>query len=156
LALLVGCGGGAPQQVQAYRIKIESAAEILAGQASACLNQIRSYGAVAEYAKVTDLSFEEAAREMQTGQTQQNLSTMRDMKARIDGLMDGLREPPKAYAEALPLLEELYAAYGEIHELALEPSGHMEKLAETISAMEAGLQATAAALNQELAAAALK
>jgi hypothetical protein len=155
LALLNGCGGSTQQQEQAYQIKIESVAEIVAGQATACLSQIRSYWAVAEYARVSDLSFEDAAREMQTGQTQQNLNTMRDMKARIDGLMDGLREPPEAYAEAFPLLEELYSAYVEAHEFALEPSGDMGKLAETISALEADLQEKAAALNQELAAAAL-
>jgi len=150
-ALLTGCGGGA-QQTQAYQIRIESAAEIVAGQASACLNQIRSYWAVAEYAKASDMSFEEAAKEMQTGQTQQNLRTMEEMKARIDGLLEGLHDPPDEFAGALPLLEELYASYVDIHGFALKPSGDMGKLAETIAAMEDELFAKRAALDSALAA----
>ena len=77
LILLAGCGGG-KQRTEAYQLRIESAAELVAGQASACLTQIRSYWAVAEYAKASDMSFEEAAREMQTGQTRQNLRMMED------------------------------------------------------------------------------
>lgn len=156
LALLGGCGGGGPQQAQAYQIRFESAGEIIAGQASACLNQIRSYWAVAEYAKAADMDFEEAAREMQTGQTRQNLRTMEEMKAKIDGLMEGLSEPPKEFTEILPLLEELYASYVDIHGFALEPSGDMGKLAESISALEEDLFDKKASLDRELAIAVLR
>ncbi len=155
LALLVGCGGGA-QQTQSYQIRIESSAELVAGQASACLNQIRSYWAIAEYAKVSELSFEEAAKEMQTGQTRRNLRTMEEMKARIDGLMERLSEPPEEFTEALPLMEELYASYVKIHEFALKPSGDMGKLAESISALEEDLFEIKAALDRELAIAVLR
>ena len=154
-AILVGCGGGA-QQTQTYQIRIESAAEIVAGQASACLNQIRSYWAVAEYAKASEMSFEEAAKEMQTGQTRRNLRTMEEMKARIDGLLEGLHDPPDEFADALPLMEELYTSYLDIHGFALKPSGDMGKLAETIEAMEADLFGKKAALDRELAAAVMR
>jgi hypothetical protein len=151
LGLTAGCGGG-PQQTRAYQVRIESAGELVAGQASACLSQIRSYWAVAEYAKAADMDFDSAAREMQTGQTRENLRTMGEMKARIDGLMEGLQEPPEEFADALPLLEDLYAAYVKIHEFALKPTGDMGKLAETIAAMEGDLFEKKAALDRSLAA----
>jgi len=152
LGLMAGCGGGT-QQTRAYQIKIESVGEVVAQQASACLSQIRSYWAVAEYAKAAEMDFEAAAKEMQTGQTQQNLRTMEEMKGRIDGLLEGLRDPPEEFAEALSLLEDLYSAYVNIHEFALKPTGDMGKLAETIAAMEEDLFEKKAALDRVLSAA---
>lgn len=151
LGFMAACGGG-PRQTRAYQVRIESAGELVAGQATACLNQIRSYWAVAEYAKAAEMDFESAAKEMQTGQTRENLRTMGEMKARIDGLMEGLREPPEEFVDALPLLDDLYAVYVDIHEFALKPSGDMGKLAETIAAMEDDLFQKKAILDRALAA----
>jgi hypothetical protein len=89
LGLLAFCSGG-PQQTRAYQVRIESAGELLTGQASACLSQIRAYWAVAEYAKAAEMDFESAAKEMNTGQTRENLRTMGEMKARLDRVLSAV------------------------------------------------------------------
>ena len=89
MGLLVFCGGGL-QQKRAYQVGSSPQGNFFTGQASACLSQIRSYWAVAEYAKAVEMDFESAAKEMNTGQTRENLRTMEEMKATLDSVLSAV------------------------------------------------------------------
>jgi hypothetical protein len=136
--VLAACGSGG-QNIQAYKIKIERAGEIVVGQAQGCLSQIRAYWAVAEYARVSNMDFATAAREMGGGQTAENLQMMREAKIQIDQLLEGMSEPPEPFEEAFARLEDLYTAYMRIHDFALKPPADMQDLNEQITEMQSGL-----------------
>ena len=136
--VLAACGSGG-QNIQAYKIKIERAGEIVVGQAQGCLSQIRAYWAVAEYARVSDMDFAEAARQMGSGQTSENLQMMREAKVQIDQLLEGMSEPPDSYQEAFTRFQNLYTAYVRIHDFALKPPADMQDLNEQITEMQSDL-----------------
>ncbi len=136
--MLASCGRG-EQDIAVYKIKIERAGEIVLGQAQGCLSQIRSYWAVAEYARVSNMDFAAAVREMGGDQTAVSLQMMRDAKVQIDRLLEGMSEPPEPYEEAFARLEDLYTAYVLIHDFAIKPPADMQELNEQITEMQSDL-----------------
>jgi hypothetical protein len=138
--LLTGCGGGGgAQEKLAYQLRLETAGELAAKQAMACLSQMRSYWAIAEYAKASEIDFATAARQMQDSQTRANISMMRSMKSDLDGRLEGLSEPPPEFEEAFPKLEALYAVYTEIHTFVTDPPDDMSNLDQTIREFQESL-----------------
>ncbi len=138
VGVLFACGSGG-QDIQAYKVKIERSGEIVVGQAQGCLSQIRSYWAIAEYARVSNMDFATAAREMGGGQTSQNLQMMREAKVQIDQLLEGMSDPPEVYQDAYARLQDLYKAYVRIHVFALKPPADMQDLNEHITEMQSDL-----------------
>lgn len=147
------CGGSSKSKNEVlYSLKLEKTAEIIASQAHACSSQLRSYWAIWEYAKVSEIDFETAAQQMQGGQTSQNLSMMQENKAQIDRLLADLESPPENYAEAFQKLQELYAAYVQMHSQALKPSGDWENLEQRIRTVEDNVFMKKSELDAKLAA----
>ena len=147
LSIISGCAGSSSQE-EIYRMKIETAGEVVAGQASAGLNMIRSYWTIAEYAKAAGTDYATAAKEMETPQTRETLRMMEQNKSEIDRMLDGLQDPPQRYVEALVLLEELYDAYLSIHEFALDPPADaLQDLSQAINNLEGRLQERKAAFD---------
>jgi hypothetical protein len=152
LLTCVFCGGPSKAKDEAiYSFKLQKTSEIIVSQAHACASQLRSYWAVWEYAKASEIDFETAAKQMQGGQRQQNLAMMRENKAEIDRMMTDLKTHPDEFAEAYQKLEELYAAYMEMHKQALEPSGDWENLGNKIGEMEDNVQLKKSELDAKLA-----
>jgi len=147
------CGGSSRAKDEAlYGFKLEKTAGIISSQAHACSSQLRSYWAIWEYAKVSEIDFETAAQQMQGGQASQNLSMMKENKAQIDRLLADLESPPEKYAEAFQKLQKLYAAYLEIHSQALKPSRDWENLEKRIRTMEDNVLARQSELDAQLTA----
>ncbi len=149
-ALAWGCGGSGTQE-EIYRMKIETAGEVVARQAAAGINMIRSYWTIAEYAKAAGTDYATAAKEMATSQTEETLRMMEQNKSEIDLMLNGLQDPPGKYVEALVLLEELYDAYLSIHEFAQKPPAEaLQDLGQAISSLEDRLLEQKAALDKGL------
>ena len=147
------CGSSAKSNDEAlYSLKLEKTAEIIASHAYACSSQLSSYWAIWEYAKASEIDFETAAQQMQGGQTTQNLSMMQENKAQIDRLLADLESPPEKYAEAFQKLQDLYAAYVQMHSQALKPSGDWEYLEQRIRTMEDNVHTRKSELDAELSA----
>jgi hypothetical protein len=153
ILLAASCGGSVKAKKELiYSFKLEKTASIIAGQAHACSSQLRSYWAIWEYAKVSEMDFETAAREMGGGHRQQNLSMMRSNKAEIDRLLSDLASPEEEYIPAFNKLKELHAAYVKIHDQALKPSGDWENLEKRIRDLENGVNKRLSEFQTELAA----
>jgi hypothetical protein len=129
-----GCGSQQREE-RAYGIKAQGLGELIVGQASACVSQSRAYLAVWEYAKVSEMEFEEAAAEMLGAETKQNKAMMVENKAMIETLLEELKDPPKKYEESYKKLMELYEIYVQLHNLALDPSGDMEEHNEKVNSL---------------------
>lgn len=142
LALLLsgcGAGGGGAQEMAAYKLRLDSTGELVFGQAQACLSQMRSHWAIAEYAKASEIDFATAARQMQDSQTRANLSTMRRMKTDLDGRLERLSEPATEFEDAFRKLEELHDVYTEIHTFVTDPPEDMSNLDSTIRTFQDSL-----------------
>lgn len=129
-----GCGNQGKEE-RAYGVKAQALGELIAKQASACVSQSRAYMAVWEYAKVSEIKFEEAAAEMLGAETKRNQAMMVENKSMIEKLLEELKEPPKRYEESYKKLTELYEIYVQLHTLALDPSGDMEAHNEKVNSL---------------------
>ena len=138
--LLSGCGaGGGAQEKMAYKLRLENTGELVAGQATACISQMRSYWAIAEYAKASEIDFATAARQMQDSQTRANISMMRSMKSELDGRLEGLSEHPPEFEDAFAQLKALYEVYTEIHTFVTDPPKDMSDIDATIRTFQDSL-----------------
>jgi hypothetical protein len=129
-----GCGNQGREE-GAYEIKVQGLGELIANQASACVSQSRAYMAVWEYAKVSEMEFEEAAAEMLGAETKQNQAMMVENKALIETLLEELKDPPEKYEESYKKLIELHEIYVQLHTLALQPSDDMEEHNEKVNSL---------------------
>ncbi len=127
-----GCGNQGREE-RAYEIKAQGLGELIAKQASACVSQSRAYMAVWEYAKVSEMEFEEAAAEMLGAETKKNQAMMVENKSMIEKFLEELKEPPKKYEESYKKLTELYEIYVQLHTLALDPSDDMNEHNEKVN-----------------------
>jgi hypothetical protein len=123
------------REERAYEIKAQGLGELIAKQASACVSQSRAYVAIWEYAKVSEMEFEEAAAEMLGAETRQNKAMMVENKAMIETLLEELQDPPKKFEEYYKRLMELHAIYVQLHTLALDPSDDMEEHNEKVNSL---------------------
>jgi len=129
-----GCGNQQREE-RAYGIKAQGLGELIASQASACVSQSRAYMAVWEYAKVSEMEFEEAAAEMLGAETKKNKAMMIENKAMIENLLEELKEPPKKHEESYTKLMELHEIYVQLHTLTLDPSDDMDEHNEKVNGL---------------------
>jgi len=134
IVYFAGCGNQGREE-RAYEIKAQGLGELIAKQASACVSQSRAYMAVWEYAKVSEMEFEEAAAEMLGAETRQNRTMMVENKALMETLLEELKDPPKKFEEYYKKLIELHAIYVQLHTLALDPSDDMEEHNEKVNSL---------------------
>jgi hypothetical protein len=134
IVYFAGCTDQGGQE-RAYEIKAQGLGELIAKQASACVSQSRAYMAAWEYAKVSEMEFEEAAAEMLGAETKKNQAMMVENKSMIEKLLEELKEPPKRYEESYKKLTELYEIYVQLHALALDPSGDMKEHNEKVNSL---------------------
>lgn len=134
IVYFTGCGGQGREE-SAYGIKAQGLGELIAKQASACVSQSKAYLAVWEYAKVSEIEFEEAVAEMLGAETKQNKAMMVQNKSMIEKLLEELKEPPKKYEESYKKLIELHEIYVQLHTLALDPSDDMDEHNEKVNGL---------------------
>lgn len=142
--------GQSQRQKQLYLIKAQGIGDIIIKQASACFSQAQSYRATWEYAKVTEMDYATAARELQGPQAQQNKAMMRENMAKIDSLLQSLSDPPEEFQPAHQALQELYDLYIEIHKLVEKPPQDMESFFESLPPLEEELYEKYNELNSKL------
>jgi hypothetical protein len=124
--LTISCSNKA-QEEEEYRIKAKGMADVIVTQAQGCISQSKAYHTAWEYAKVTEMDFDSAVKEILSGDMEANKQMMRENKARIDKMLEGLEDIPEKYEEAHNKLKELYETYIKLHKLALKPLKDMEK-----------------------------
>jgi hypothetical protein len=112
---------------RSYEVKASKVGQLMVSQAEACVSQSKAYQAVWEYARVSNMDFKTAAKEMLGPQTNQNKATMVEHKAMIEGLLDELKEPPAKFEITHKRLGELYEIYVQLHDLAMDPLDDMDK-----------------------------
>ncbi len=134
IVYFVGCGNQGREE-RAYEVKAQGLGKLIVSQASACVSQSRAYMAVWEYAKVSEMEFEQAAAEMLGAETKQNKAMMVENKALVETLLEELKDPPIKYEESYKKLIELHEIYVQLHTLALEPSDDMEEHNEKVNGL---------------------
>jgi hypothetical protein len=118
-AVLLVCCGPSKRQSLIFLEKGKGLGEIIAKQASGDMNLCKMYNTVWEYAKVTDLDFQSAYREMMLDtsdikqQMETNLETM-------DRMMKMVKSPPKNMAGIYDKLIELHESYLEFNEFVYQ------------------------------------
>lgn len=129
--LFSGCGNRAREERE-YAIKAQSLGELMAQQASACVSQSKAYMAVWEYARVSEVDFETAAKEMLGAETRENKAMMVEHKSMIENLLEELSDPSSGFESTYDRLSELYDIYVKLHDLGMEPSDDMQRHMETV------------------------
>jgi hypothetical protein len=132
--LLSGCGNRA-QEEDRYAIKAQSLGELMTRQASACVSQSKAYMAVWEYARVSEVDFKTAAKEMLGAETSENKAMMVEHKSMIENLLEELSNPSSDFESTYDRLSELYGIYVKLHDLAMDPSDDMQKHMETVDTL---------------------
>ncbi|MFC2161594.1 hypothetical protein ACFLRX_08085 [Acidobacteriota bacterium] len=132
-ALLICCGQ-TKRQSFLYLEKVKDLGEIIINQASADMNLCNMYNTVWEYAKVTDLDFRSAYREMNldtsdiAGQVDTNMEMMERM-------MNMVNSPPKNMTGIHDKLIELRELYMELNKFVLQmPQVSQEKFNSEVDA----------------------
>ena len=149
LVIFSGCGNRA-QVEKSYEITASKVGQLMISQAEACISQSRAYQAVWEYAKVSDMDFKSAAKEMLGPQTSQNKATMVENKSMIESLLEDLKEPPAKFEETHKKLEELYEIYVKLHDLAMDPLDDMDKHMKSVGELSDQIAEKARELNAAL------
>ncbi len=132
--LFFGCGNRAQEEAR-YTIKAQSLGELMVQQASACVSQSKAYMAVWEYARVSEVDFETAAKDMLGSETRENKAMMVEHKAMIENLLEELSDPSSDFESTYDRLSELYNIYVKLHDLAMDPSDDMQKHMETVDTL---------------------
>lgn len=132
--LFSGCGNRAREEKE-YAIKAQSLGELITQQASACVSQSKAYMAVWEYARVSEVDFQTAAKEMLGAETRENKAMMVEHKAMIENLLEELRDPSSGFESTYDRLAELHDIYVKLHDLGMEPSDDMQKHMETVDTL---------------------
>ena len=124
--LLVYCGQSKKQSLF-FLEKAKGLGEIIIKQASGDMNLCNMYNTVWEYAKVTDLDFQSAYKEMMldTSETKMLMETNMQM---MDRLMNMVKDPPKNMTGILDKLIELRESYLEFNKFIYQlPQVSQEK-----------------------------
>jgi len=122
----INCSNKA-QEEEEYQIKAKGIGDVIASQAQGCISQSKAYRTAWEYAKVTEMDFDSAVKEILSGDMEASKQMMIENKARIDKKLEELEGPPEKYEEAHKKLMELYETYIELHKLALKPMKDIEE-----------------------------
>lgn len=115
MTVLLVCCGQSKRQSLFFLEKARGLGEIIIKQASDNMNLCKMYNTVWEYAKVTDLDFQSAYREMMldTSEIEMQMETNMQM---MDRIMNMVKSPPKNMTgihDQLIELRELYLEFNE-------------------------------------------
>ena len=119
IVLLVCCGQSKKQRLL-FLEKAKGLGGIIITQASGDLSLCKMYNTVWEYAKVTDLDFPSAYREMMLDTSQIRMQMETNMQM-MDQLMNMVKNPPKSMTGIHDKLIELRESYQEFNRFVYEP-----------------------------------
>jgi hypothetical protein len=111
---VTACGGG-EQRTFLYLEKARGLGDVIMKQAGADLNICKMYDTVWEYARVSDMDFETAQREMMGGRVEAlflEMDTNQEMLVRMLGLTEN---PPRNCRDIQIKLDGLYSRYKKFH-----------------------------------------
>jgi hypothetical protein len=127
MTVLLLCCGQSKRQSLVFLEKAKGLGEIIAKQASGDMNLCKMYNTVWEYARVTDLDFQSAYREMMldTSEIEMQMETNMQM---MDRMMNTVKSPPKNMTGIRDKLIELHESYLEFNEFIYQlPQVSQEK-----------------------------
>jgi len=127
MAVLFVCCGQSKKKSLFFLEKAKGLGEIITKQASANMSLCKMYNTVWEYAKVTNLDFKSAFREMMldTSGIEMQMETNNQM---IGRMMDMVKSPPKNMNGIYDKLIELRASYLEFNKFIFQlPQVSQEK-----------------------------
>ena len=127
MTVLLVCCGQSKRQSLFFLEKAKGLGEIIIKQASADMNLSKMYNTVWEYAKVTDLDFQSAYREMMldTSEIEMQMETNMQM---MDRIMNMVKSPPKNMTGIHDKLIELRESYLEFNKFIFQlPQVSQEK-----------------------------
>jgi hypothetical protein len=127
MTVLLLCCGQSKRQSRFFLEKAKGLGEIIAKQASGDMNLCKMYNTVWEYARVTDLDFQSAYREMMldTSEIEMQMETNMQM---MDRMMNTVKSPPKNMTGIRDKLIELHESYLEFNEFIYQlPQVSQEK-----------------------------
>lgn len=154
--LLVCCG--APQQnKQIFLMKAGDLGDIIVKQAAGDINICNMYNTVWEYAKVSDMDFKTASREMMVDTAGIKMQTDSNMQM-MDRLMNTVNKPPKGMTGIRDKLVELREAYLEFSRFVYKTpdtsqetfNSKVDKHVENIEALKSELDDLIAAAEADL------
>ena len=119
IAFSVFCGGGSKKESLLFLEKAKGLGGIIVKQASADVSLCNMYNTVWEYAKVTDLDFRSAYREMRMNTTEIKAQVATN-KLMMDEMMDMVKNPPENMKEIHDKIVELRKLYLEFNAFVLE------------------------------------
>jgi len=124
--LLVYCGQSKKQSLF-FLEKAKGLGDIIIKQASGDMNLCKMYNTVWEYAKVTDLDFQSAYREMMLGISEIEMQMETNMQM-MDRIMNMVKSPPKNMIGIHDKLIELRESYLEFNKFIYQlPQVSQEK-----------------------------
>ena len=124
--LLVYCGQSKKQSLF-FLEKAKGLGDIIIKQASGDMNLCKMYNTVWEYAKVTDLDFQSAYREMMLGISEIEMQMETNMQM-MDRIMNMVKSPPKNIIGIHDKLIELRESYLEFNKFIYQlPQVSQEK-----------------------------
>ena len=127
MTVLLVCCGQSKRQSLFFLEKAKSLGGIIIKQASGDMNLCKMYNTVWEYAKVTDLDFQSAYREMMldTSEIEMQMETNMQM---MDRIMNMVKSPPKNMTGIHDKLIELRESYLEFNKFIFQlPQVSQEK-----------------------------
>lgn len=153
--ILLGLGmtacGGSKQRTFLYLEKARGLGDVILNQAGADLNVCKMYDAVWEYAKVSDMDFKTAQREMMGGRPEAlflEMDTNQEMLVRMIGLTNN---PPRDCRDIQAKLDGLYAKYKKFHRfIRKEPTLSQDKYKQKIQTFMDELTELKEELDQEI------
>lgn len=114
LTVLFTCCGAPKQNQQIFLTKAGDLGDIIVKQAAGDMNICNMYNTVWEYAKVSDMDFRSAAREMMVDTSSIKMQSDSNMQM-MDRLMNMVKKPPKGMAAITDKLVALREAYLEFN-----------------------------------------
>ena len=114
MTVLLVCCGQSKRQSLFFLEKTKGLGEIIIKQASADMNLCDMYNTVWEYAKVTDLDFQSAYREMMLDTSEIKMQMETNMQM-MDRMMNMVKSPPKNMTGIHDKLIELHESYLEFN-----------------------------------------
>lgn len=127
MTILLVCCGQSKKKSLFFLEKAKGLGEIIIKQASGDMNLCKMYNTVWEYAKVTNLDFQSAYKEMMvdTSETKMQIETNMQM---MDQIMNMVKSPPKNMTEIYEKLIELRESYLEFNKFVFQlPQVSQEK-----------------------------
>jgi hypothetical protein len=119
MTVLLICCGQSKRQSLIFLEKGKGLGEIIAKQASGDMNLCKMYNTVWEYAKVTDLDFQSAYREMMLDTSDLKIQMETNLEM-MDRMMNMIKSPPKNMTGIYDKLIELHESYLEFNKFVYQ------------------------------------